>query len=276
MSGGPAVAALLGALQGATEFLPISSSGHLAAAQLLAPGLSYPGLTMELGLHVGTTAAVLIYYRRLVTHLLLGTAYRPVRAEDDTETGPLFDLDRGRWLMILLYGTMATAAVGLLAQSAIRQAFDSPRWIAAGWVMTGVVLFASRWRSLRGAPLSTPVAIAIGAAQGLAAFPGLSRSGVTITLALLLGIRREQAVAFSLLLSIPTVAGAVILDAVQTLAESATPPLLFIDLSVATITAGLVGYFCIGWVRRATHANRWHAFAWYCWLAAIAFLMAVR
>ena len=257
-------ALFLAVIQGATEFLPVSSSGHLAAAQLIWPSIAYPGLTLEVALHVGTTGAVLIYYRRLIAELLRGVW----RGDAPRSEGELAGLTSRRWLTYLVLASVPTAAIGLGAERFIREAFDRIEVIAACLAATGVVLMGSRW--LRGAasPLTAGRAIAVGASQGLAILPGISRSGMTISLALMLGVSHRQAVSFSFLLSVPAVLGAAVLDAVRLLDEPISSTVLFANIGFATLCAGAIGYACIGLVHRATSGDWWHRFAWYCWALA--------
>lgn len=267
---GPAL--LLGLLQGLTEFLPISSSGHLAAAQLLWPSLDYPGVRLEVALHLGTTLAVLVYYRDLVLRLL-----RPFGAEPSGESGTVLEGHTPRrWWTLLLAGTIPTALMGLLARTSIRAAFGSLDWVAAGLVLTGFALMSTRFRSRRSTDLGIAAAVAIGVAQGAALFPGLSRSGLTISLALLLGVSQRQAVVFSFLLSVPAVLGATVLDAAAPATGPASSAGLFLNLSLATLLAAIVGFACIGLVHRATREAWWHHFAWYCWALALALVIAGR
>jgi undecaprenyl-diphosphatase len=257
----------LGVLQGLTEFLPISSSGHLAAAQILLPGLRSPGVTMELATHVGTTIAVMIYYRRLVAALLL-----PGCADDPA----LLGMSRERWLGLLAMGTLPTVIIGFTLRSSIRAAFDDPAWVAAGWVASGFVLMASLLAPSPHRALGGLSAFLIGVAQGLAIFPGVTRSGTTITAGMLLGVPSSAAVTYSFFLSIPAILGAALLDAAQMMVQDAPVTLLFQDLLFASLAAGFVGYFCIGMVHRATAGGWWHRFAWYCWLAALVLVTAAR
>lgn len=262
-------AVLLGIIQGVTEFLPISSSGHLAAAQLLFPAFSHPGVTLEVVTHVGTAVAVLAYYRRLVAALL---GFEPTDSEED----PLLGLSRVRWAVLIFIGTLPTALVGWLFRGAIRDAFHELAWIAAGLAVTGGVLMASRLRQREGGPIDWRSALVVGLVQGVAIFPGVSRSGLTITAALLLGVRKTQAVTFSFFLAIPAILGAALLDVVQMAGEPSGLALLSIRLLFASLAAGSVGYFCIGLVHRATETGWWHRFAWYCWLAALVLIVAGR
>lgn len=265
----PSLAAdlVLGLLQGLTEFLPISSSGHLAAAQILFPALRSPGVTMELATHVGTTIAVIVYYRGLVSALLL-----PGRSGDDA----LLGMSRERWLFLLAIGTLPTVLIGFALRSTIRSAFDDPLWVAAGWALSGAILMASLRAPVPSRQLGPLRATVIGIAQGLAIFPGVSRSGTTITAGMLLGVPSRAAVTYSFFLSVPAILGAAVLDAVQVMAQDVPATLLFQDLLFASLAAGFVGYFCIGMVHRATSSGWWHRFAWYCWMAALVLVAAAR
>ncbi|MFQ5744979.1 MAG: undecaprenyl-diphosphate phosphatase [Acidobacteriota bacterium] len=256
---------ILAVLQGITEFLPVSSSGHLAAAQLLWPRLAHPGLTLEVSLHLGTTLAVLVYYRRL----LIGLVHPASSANPEGLSGK-------HWLTYLVLGSVPTAAIGLAAESFIRGAFERLELIALGLAITGLILTASRWGTKRGRSLTAAQAIAIGTAQGFAILPGISRSGTTISLALVLGIKHRQAVAFSFLLSVPAILGAAALDAHQLLEGPMPPAILFVHIGFATLLAGAIGYACIGLVHRATSGDWWHRFAWYCWSLAVVLAWLAR
>lgn len=264
---GVAAAVFLGVIQGITEFLPISSSGHLAAVQVLFPFLASPGITLELATHVGTALAVILYHRRLIL------AVAGLLPADDPA---LLGLARLQWWQYGVVGSLPIALVGLSAQDAVRAAFGDLLWIGIALAFTGAVLMSSRLRPHPDGDLSMGRVVLIGLAQSIAVFPGVSRSGMTITAAMLANVRASQAVTFSLLLSIPAIFGAALLDTVQLFAQHRLATLLSIDLAFATLAAGLVGYYCIGLVHRVSRTGWWHRFAWYCWLAAILLIQAAR
>lgn len=192
--------ALLGALQGFTEFLPVSSSAHLALAPRFF-SFTDPGLTFDVGLHLGTLLAVLIYYRATWIKMLAGAARDP-RGEE------------GRSLGLLALATLPAVVVGLLFEKAAEEAFRDPRRIGLCLIaFSGVMVWAERgakhaldWRASGARTL-----LLVGAAQALAVMPGVSRSGATISAALLLGIKAPQAAELSFLMATPIVAGAAIL-----------------------------------------------------------------
>lgn len=197
----PAFAALtlLALLQGLTEFLPISSSGHLVLAQQ-AMGLEEPAIVVDVALHVGTLAAVLVVYRRDVGALVRG----------------LFAGEwREPWWIVL--GTLPAVAVALFWRGAIEEAFGSVRVAAWGLVATSLLLgLGERARRRRAAAeparLGWRVALAMGVAQAAAICPGVSRSGSTIAVGLLLGLAPAAAARFSFLLAIPAILGAAVLQ----------------------------------------------------------------
>jgi len=261
-SPGPAAALVLAIIQGLTEFLPVSSSGHLVAAQELWAALDQPGVSLELALHVGTTLAVVVYYRRL-----LGEMARSAISGAGEPGG----LSGRAWLGLLVAGSVPTAAVGLAGEELIRGAFESLLAVAAALTFTGAVLMATRLRPPEERPVSLRDALLIGLAQGIAIFPGVSRSGIPISVAVLLGVSRSQAVSFSFLLSVPAVLGATLLENGRQIVggQAIDGGFLSLQTGIATLCAGAVGYACIGLVHRATRHEWWHWFAWYCWILAI-------
>ncbi len=250
----------LAVLQGLTEFLPVSSSGHLAAAQRLWPAMAFPGEVFEIAVHLGTTAAVVVYYRHVLSGLL-----RELNSGVETE-----GLTSRQWVTYIVAGSIPTAIIGLGLEDLIRGAFERLGLIAVSFAITGTVLMATRFVARSDGRLTLPLAIAIGTIQGAAIFPGISRSGLTISLALLLSIGVRQAVTFSFLLSVPAILGAALITGLDVLGEPFMSGVLFAHLGFATHCAGAVGYVCIGLVHRATEDRWWHRFAWYLWaLAAV-------
>lgn len=246
---------ILAVIQGVTEFLPVSSSGHLAAAQLVWPAMQFPGELFEVGVHLGTTMAVLFYYRHLIVDMLRGMP-------DNRMVGGLF---ARQWATYIVLASIPTAAIGLGFEDAIRGVFERLDLIALCLAATGVVLMATRFVPRREYVITPAVAIAIGVIQGVAILPGVSRSGLTISLALLLGVGGRQAVTFSFLLSVPAILGATLIIGLDALETSIGTRILFANIGFATLCAGAVGYICIGLVHRATEGTWWHRFAWYLW-----------
>ena len=254
-------AALLGILQGVTEFLPVSSSGHLALAQMLIPGFQQPGVVFDAMLHVGTAAAVVWYERRHILEWLHGATGR-------------------RLLGLLVLGTAATACVALPLRQVATDGFSRAAWIGIALVLTGCVVGATRW--MAGGPtgevqMTWRQAVGVGLAQGLAIFPGLSRSGMTIAAGLAGGLERVWAARFSFLLAVPAIAAATLVE----VADASRVPLelesgFVVASVVGACAACLTGYFAIKLVIGSLSSRIFHRFAWYCVPLGIVVLVVSR
>jgi undecaprenyl-diphosphatase len=196
-----AQAALLGAIQGLTEFLPVSSSAHLALAPRFF-SFPDPGLTFDVALHLGTLLAVLIYYRKIWLDLAAGTLRDPRGTQ-------------ARTLGLLVLATLPAVVFGLALEHKAEEAFRDPRRIALCLIaFSGILVWADRRGARNSQAWRTAGArnvILVGFAQVLALMPGVSRSGATISAALLLGIAAPEAAELSFLMATPIVAGAALL-----------------------------------------------------------------
>jgi undecaprenyl-diphosphatase len=192
-------AAILGFLQGATEFLPVSSSGHLVMGQEVL-NIVVDGIAFEVLLHVATLLSVLIVYRERLLDLVRGVVIGR-------------DAKAWRYVGLLILATLPAAVVGLAFEDTVDVLFASPFVVGCGLLFTGTVLFSTRWVLKRdlSSELDVRSALLIGLAQCIAIVPGVSRSGSTVVTALWLGISPLEAAAFSFLMSIPTIAGAAVL-----------------------------------------------------------------
>ena len=249
-------ALLLGLIQGLTEFLPVSSSGHLAITQHFLPGFKQPGLLFDVLLHFGTMLAVAIYFRRELVRLALAW-FRPAAG---TRT------DR-RILTLLLLASVPTAVIGLSFKDFFEQSFDNLPLIAAMLVVTGTLLFLSERLRKPGRTedaLSISDALVVGIVQGLAIIPGISRSGSTIAALLLKGVDGETAARFSFLLALPAVAGATLLQLRHLEQLPGTDVLPYL---AGTVTAFVVGLAAIHMLMLVVKRRRLTFFAVYCWLA---------
>jgi len=229
-------ALLLALLQGLTEFLPISSSAHLVIPSLM---LGWPdqGLAFDVAVHVGTLSAVIGYYR----HDLL----RMVNCWLRSLAGGATDED-SRLVWFLALATVPAGLVGLAAGGLIENHLRTLPVIAATTLVFGLLLGVADRRAPRvgsGRPLTLATAMLIGLAQAMAPVPGVSRSGVTITAALMLGMDRQGAARFSFLLSIPIIASAGALKAWD-LGHSAVP-VDWLTLALGVLVSGVTAYSCI-------------------------------
>jgi undecaprenyl-diphosphatase len=246
----------LGVLQGLTEFLPVSSSGHLAIVQYYLPGFEQPGLLFDVLLHVGTMIAVVLYLRREIISLLAS----PFR------TGETARLYR-RLLLLLLAGSLPTAFIGLTFKSFFEGLFHDITVVSLMLLVTGVLLFVSerfRRKGRREGELSLSDALVVGTVQGCAIIPGISRSGSTIAALLLKGVDGETAARFSFLLALPAVFGAALISLKDL--QKVNPgeiPLYLAGTGVAFCVGLLSIYFLMAVIRK----KRLFAFALYCWIA---------
>ena len=232
----------LGAIQGVTEYLPVSSSGHLVIAQSLL-GMKEPELFFDIVLHIGTLSAVIWYYNKdislILKELYIATAAL-VRGDGWQMVSQRYPGFKTAWLIIL--GTIPTAAIGLFFKEDFEKMFASPKLVGGALLVTAVVLFLTRYTSDRGRTIESfriGDALVIGLIQGLSITPGLSRSGLTISAALFLGIDRETAARFSFLLSIPSILGALVLQ-FELGANDTGVTAMVIGLTASAITGALV------------------------------------
>lgn len=203
-------AIVLAIVQGVTEFLPISSSGHLALVPWIA-GWPDQGVAYDVALHIGTVIAVLVYFRREWAALVLGILTRGSAVFGGSGDTPVA---AWRLLGLLILGTVPAAVAGPFLKGALEGPARKPEWIGAFLIGTAVVLAAGELANRRRRGLATTSradAVIIGVAQAAAILPGLSRSGTTIAAAMLLGMTREAAARFSFLLAVPVILGAGIL-----------------------------------------------------------------
>lgn len=248
---------LLGLLQGLTEFLPISSSGHLVLAQNFIPGFSQPGALLEVVLHLGTLMAVCIYFRRDLFLLCLACF---------SDQAPEAAASR-RLLWLLIVGSIPTAIIGLAFREQFETLFSDPRSAAWALLVTGGLLFITDRVSQPGrglADMRLVDCVVIGIAQGLAIIPGISRSGTTIATGVLLGLERDLLVRYSFLLSIPVIGGAFCLQLLSHWGEIGQGIDIF-SYTLGTLAAAIVGYLSIPLLVRLTRSQHLSVFSYYCW-----------
>src|SRR3990172_2957941 len=205
-------AVILGIVQGLTEFLPVSSSGHLVLTTWLFRWNDL-GLSFDVALHGGTLLAVLLYFRKEWLNMI-GGLFAAMGVRDGTED----DHSHGRLALLMVLASIPAAIAGFLGEELIEGYFRDPMKIAWLLMVTGALLFLAEWQGKRAkdiAGLRVPDAITIGLFQGLALLPGVSRSGATIAAGLLRGLTREAAARFSFMLAAPIMLGAELLETVK-------------------------------------------------------------
>jgi len=259
-------AIILGLVQGASEFVPISSSGHLVLVPWLL-GWPPPGLVFDTMVHWGTLVAVLAYFWR--DFMALASAWgRSLASRNLGEPEA-----RIAWLIIV--GTLPAALMGYVGQDFFESLFAAPAWAAALLLVTGLILALSEWLGKRWKEpqqLAFLDSILIGIAQGCAIAPGISRSGATIAAGLFRGLKREAAARYSFLLATPIIFGAGLLQLLDLFKmENATAHLP--ALLLGFLAAALSGYLCIRFLLSYLQQGKLYVFAIYCWLAGGASLL---
>jgi len=271
--------AVLGAVQGLTEFLPVSSSGHLAAAALAAPRLGIGdmggGEPLLLGvlLHAATLAAVLVYYRAPALDAIRG-AGRGLRALARGGLGKAIEADDGTRLAVAIcVVTVPTGAIGLALERPTVGIAESPMALGLCFLACALILAATRWWPGGSRRLDWRAALVVGIVQGIAVLPGVSRSGATIAAGLALGLPREEAVRFSFLLSVPAIAGAALLELdASKLAAGADG----VAIGAGCAVAFGVGLLALVLLRRIVRGGRLWLFAPYVAAVGAALLIAAR
>ena len=238
-------AIFLGALQGFTEFLPISSSGHLVIGQALL-GIEIPGNAFEIVTHLGTLLSVFCVFWKEIYSLVINLNQKQSKI----------------YILYLLVGTLPALIFALVAKNPLVNIFDSVQLVSGALIFTGLVLFLSKRLKSAGKPISIKNAIIIGLAQAIAIIPGISRSGMTITSAMALGLSGKEAAKFSFLLAIPAIAGAGLLAVFDTSFSYVSIPISY--LFASSVSAFMVGFISLKWLLKLLEGGQFHIFGYYC------------
>jgi len=249
-------AVILGIVQGATEFLPVSSSGHLA---LLGGFLGFEeGALMATMMHAGTLLALVVYFREDIARIILSPFKKDIKYL------------KLSWFLIL--GSIPAVIFGLLLFPHIEGIFDSPLIIGICLIFTGIILFISGFMKKKKSNMRFWDAILIGIGQAIAILPGVSRSGTTISTGTFLGFSRTKSANFSFLLAIPAILGATVLEISSVKANSVTLPLLAGTL-ISFLSSLLAIRFLLAFLKKATL----RPFSYYCFaIGVLSILTALR
>ncbi|MFQ5649662.1 MAG: undecaprenyl-diphosphate phosphatase [bacterium] len=257
-------AVLLGIVQGLTEFLPISSSGHLVLAKSIL-GIHEDGITFEIFVHFGTLIAVVTVYRNDLWQILVDVKAHLLQKGRTEEAGePDRTVSQGvRLFWLIVVGTVPTAVLGLLFRDFFETAFSSTTFVSGALIFTGLILAATRFAKEKQLPLSFPKSLLVGLAQVVAFFPGVSRSGTTISTALALGIHPQESARYSFLLAVPLILGVTLIKSYELLL--APPPFAnLIDYAVGCVAAFVSGLWAIHWLVAVLQKGRFDRFGYYC------------
>lgn len=277
-------ALMLGLVQGITEFLPVSSSGHLAILENLMNISTEKGILFEVMLHLGTLGAIIAAFRKDLKKLVMegcrsiydiyenGRIYFHNRHEQDAKRyRKIISNNYRKLFLLILVTTIPTAVEGILFQNLVEQAGGNLLAPAVGLFITGIMLlvvdfFPAGTKIPK--DVSFGIALIIGIFQGISVFPGVSRSGITIVACLLCGFNRKFAVKYSFLIAIPAILGASVVAGIQLPGSGVTLEMFGIYL-VSAVLAGIVGYFCIQKMLVMIRKKQFRYFSAYCFLAGI-------
>ncbi len=246
-------AIFLGVIQGLTEFLPVSSSGHLVIAQHFLRGIANYPLSLDVSLHMGTLFALLVYFRKDLFNMIV----------------------HPRELIPIAVATIVTALLALPARHFIETAFASASLATLMLIVTGCILYvASRTKGNVKTTVGSIDAMKIGVAQAVALLPGISRSGITISFGILFGMDSGVSTRFSFLIAIPAIFGAGILEAKDI---SAIPGSLVLPYILGFLVSFLVGLWSLRWLMRLlkTDQRSLRYFAYYCWTVGVLSLLVM-
>ncbi len=246
----PLHAMIYGIIQGLTEFLPVSSSGHLAVLQNL---LGDVDVSFDIMLHLATLLAVLVYFYKDIVLIAKNIITLNIKSENF------------KFVLFILVASIPAALIGLLLKDVIDSYFSSIIFVAEGFIVSGIFLFIASLTKNKKTKLNFKNTFVIGLSQALAILPGISRSGATTSTAFLFGISKEKAIKFSFLLSIPTILGATLIKVNELTFTSA--------LILPSILAFLTGLISIYLFMRVIQVKNLKYFAYYCWAIGLIILV---
>lgn len=232
---------LLALVQGFTEFFPVSSSGHLLVFQKILNFTTLP-MVYDIFLHLGTLLAVLIYFFKDLKPLALR----------------FYEKENSRMLLLLATATLPTAVIGFIFKDFFEKLFEKTAYLGFCFIFTAIVLFSTKYLRVKKIGVF-PAAFIIGVCQGIAIMPGVSRSGMTIAAALILGLGFEFSFRFSFLLSIPAILGAVLLEWDKIPWQGGFWP----QLLLAVLAAALFGFLALGLLKKIMVREKFHYFGIY-------------
>jgi undecaprenyl-diphosphatase len=249
-------ALFLGIVQGLTEFLPVSSSGHLVIASELL-NFKGQGVVFDVCLHLGTLVSVLLVFRLELIEMVKA----PFRFFSGNRTAEVRNFLA--WDIYVILATIPAVVVGLFFKDDIEQLFSSILVAYCMLIVTGIIMIVARFLPQGQEPLTWRRSLLVGCAQALAILPGLSRSGSTIFTGMALGIPRETVARFSFIMSIPAILGAAVLQGGGLLQD---PPAtdVWINLVTGMFMAAVSGYFAIKLLLDIIKKNRLQLFGYYC------------
>lgn len=253
---------MLGILQGVTEFLPVSSSGHLVLAQELLNQNLERGITFEIVVHFGSLFSILIYFHKRILEILKNTAlYIADVANYKKNWSENYDM---RVSCYILLSMIPAGIVGFTMKDNIEGFFSSPGLVSVMLIITGTILYTNKFIEDGTSKVTPSKAFLVGLGQAFAMLPGISRSGTTITLGNYLGIKRDQIAEFSFLMLVPIIAGAMILE-IGNVSSVGIEGYSLSALGVGFAASLISGYFSLKYLIKLFKSKGLHYFSYYCW-----------
>ena len=265
---------ILGIIQGLTEFLPVSSSGHLVLGQIFF-GITQSQLTFDISVHMGTLLAVMVIYSSDILAMISSVFGFLSKAVSFKPVSHLVNEDKNLHLAgLIIIGSIPTAIIGLVLKQFEHVLFTSEVLVGFMLILTGTILWISRnyyFTENKKKSLSVKKVFSIGIIQGLAVIPGISRSGSTIAAGMFLGLDRHTAAKFSFLLSIPAILGAQVLS----IKDMISSGMIIDPITIyATIASFITGLIALKILLTLVHSGRFHLFAPYCWFVGSLVLLS--
>jgi undecaprenyl-diphosphatase len=261
---------LLGLVQGVTEFLPVSSSGHLVLAGALMSKSFNLKLMFEVVTNFGTLCSILVYYHSWIADIIRSWIQIPRSSKTIMEQYKTDPNLRLTWYVFL--SMIPAGVIGVLFQDQIQQYMLKPVPVCFMLLITGTILFLTRFRHSFPNHMESKSAVLVGIAQACAILPGISRLGSTFSTGIFMGINREEMVNFSFLMVIPVSIGALLLEVKDALSAGGTE-VANLPLIIGFFTAFIVGYFALKYFIILIKNKGIYPFAWYCWAVGIAGLI---
>ena len=260
-------AIFLGILQGITEFLPVSSSGHLVLARSLFGRDLEAGITFEIVVHFGSFCSIALYYRKLIAEIL-GDLFKSVTPEGIKNE--MYKTNSNiKFCLFILISMIPAMIVGFTMQDTIEDLFMNPFFVSCMLLITGTLLFSTKFVKDPQKEVNGVRSFIMGIAQAFAIIPGISRSGSTISVGLFSGMKREEVANFSFLMVLPVLAGAMLL-AVMDLMETGIEAAAVITLVVGFFTSFVSGYLALSYLVKLLKNAKFYYFSYYCWVVGIA------
>ena len=247
-------ALILGVIQGITEWLPISSSGHLVLLQQLF-GLG-ASVAFDALLHLATLLVIAIVFWKDILAIIKSVF--SLKWDENTKL-----------LLFIIIATIPTAIIGILFKDWLTALFTNLLLLGVFFIVNGIILFITRFAKDKNKELNWWQSIIIGVAQGISIIPSISRSGATVSTGLFFGIRKEKLIKFSFLIAIPAIIGAFIVESKDLIFESTGA------LVLGSLAALVVGYFSLRLIIRIIEKGKWHYFAYYCLILGTLILLTL-